>query len=169
MNIVECPRCGLRVIPKRNGECPSCKAEIGEILPEPDPPQNKVTNSSASSVTNSKTDAQAVDFSSEIFEAVPEGPAFSLGDLATQMDTPLEPRQISKRFKRKTLMSKVLPRSASIAIAKYLGYGLGGLCFVAAVALLILRPFQSRRTNRYVALCAFGFGTYLIAMARREA
>lgn len=189
MLIVQCPTCSMRIVPKKNGHCPACLKFIPELpggetsaaLTGPESPQHSRENElpqlvpspfdedpRPGSLGRSVSDPSS-EFDQVVVPDLPDAHPWSPDWSGAQPQWDPAPRQISPLLRKKSLMSRILPRAASEALAKVIGYGCGGISL--AVGIVVLRTFRMKLLPMQI-LFGIGlilFGTYLIAMARREA
>ena len=171
MDVVICPECQIRMIPKPDGSCPSCHAVIClETAERPEP----VEFGSQTARDNRRRDAANLPTALELpdtpdFPELADEPTSSLAHLAAELGSDSSPRQLPARFKRKTLGARLLPRKTSLQLARVLGYLFGGISTVAGFALILGGRFAGIPRSRTAGTLAIAFGGFLIAMAKREA
>ncbi len=154
VQIVQCPVCSRRVVPLAGGKCPCCKTNITEsdIIDE-------VEESDSQFVPQSEATG---------FPEIPDTPIWSVQESPGEFIYEIPPRQIPARFKKKSFMSYLLPRSASEKLALFIGYGVGGIFFVLG-GLYCISAFVFKSGDfRLGMFSLFGIGAYFIAMARRR-
>lgn len=154
VQVVQCSVCSRRVVLKAGGICPGCQTTITE-------PNfiDEVEESDSQFVPQSEVTE---------FPEIPDTPIWSVEESPSEFVNEIPPRQIPARFKKKTVMSYLFPRSVSEKLALFIGYGVGGIFFVLGGLYGIGAKAGLVRNSPIGVLSLFGLGAYFIAMARRK-
>ncbi|MBL8814405.1 MAG: hypothetical protein JNL58_00130 [Planctomyces sp.] len=154
VQVVRCSVCSRRVVLMAGGICPGCQT----TNTEPDIIED-VEESDSQFVPQSEAPA---------FPEIPDTSIWSVEESPGEFVYEIPPRQIPERFKKKTFMSHLLPRSASEKLAVFIGYGVGGIFFVLGGLYFIGGLARVVRSPGIGVLSLFGIGAYFISMARRK-
>lgn len=154
IKVVKCPVCSTRVVLKADVKCPRCQKSISE--------------------SESFYASNAPDFSLVLLyeqterPKIADTPVRSADASSGEFVYKIPPRQIPARFKEKTVMSYLLPRSVSEKLALFVGYGVGGIFFVLCGLYGISAFVGKPQDPRLGMISLFSIGAYFIAMARRR-